>query len=95
MFSKATPVKQGVSGIWIGLTVALLAASAFVRIPMYPMPLTMQIFVVFLLPIVFGPKISFYGVGIYIALGLAGLPIFSTGGGIAYILMPSFGFLIG
>ena len=91
VFVKGT----NISGLWIGLIVALLAASSFVRIPLYPIPITMQMFIVFLVPIVFGPKISFYGVALYILFGIAGLPIFSSGGGFGYILMPSFGFIVG
>ncbi len=87
--------ERSFTGIWAGLAAALLAVSAFVRIPMYPVPLTMQIFIVFLIPLVFGPKIAFYGTAAYIVMGLAGLPVFAGGGGIGYVLMPSFGYLIG
>lgn len=87
--------ERSVTGVWVGLIVALISISAFVRIPMYPLPLTMQMFVVFLIPLVFGARVSFYGVALYIVLGLVGLPIFSGGGGLGYVLKPSFGYLIG
>ena len=81
--------------IYIGLIVALLSVSAFIRIPMYPMSITLQTFIIFLIPLVFGSKISFISVVIYSLLGFLGLPIFSNGGGISYIFMPTFGYLIG
>lgn len=83
------------SKVYIGLIVALLSVSTFIRIPMYPVSVTMQTFIIFLIPFIFGAKISFISVLIYIFLGLIGLPIFSNGGGIGYIFMPTFGYLIG
>lgn len=62
---------------------------------MYPMSITLQTFIIFLIPLVFGSKISFISVVIYLLLGFLGLPIFSNGGGISYIFMPTFGYLIG
>ena len=87
--------ERNFTGIWAGLAAAMLAVSAFIRIPMYPVPLTMQMFVVFLIPLVFGSRIAFYGFAAYIIMGLAGLPVFAGGGGIGYVLMPSFGYIIG
>ncbi len=81
--------------IYIGLIVALLSVSAFIRIPIYPISITLQTFIIFLIPLVFGSKISFISVLIYFLLGLLGLPIFSSGGGLSYIFMPTFGYLVG
>jgi len=81
--------------IYIGLVAAMISISAFIRIPNPYLPFTLQAMVVFLIPIVFGARISFYGVLIYLVLGLIGLPIFASGGGLSYVLKPSFGFLIG
>ncbi len=47
------------------------------------------------MPMVFGAKLSFYGVLIYVLLGLIGLPIFAAGGGLGYVLKPTFGFILG
>lgn len=79
----------------VGVMVALISVSAFLRIPFPVMPLTMQMFTIMATPMILGPYYSFAAVFIYIALGLIGLPVFSTGGGPAYVLQPSFGFLIG
>ena len=78
-----------------GLLTALVAVSAFMRIPTPFMPLTMQVFVVLLAPMLVGAKYSFAAVAMYIVIGLAGFPIFANGGGPAYVLQPTFGFLIG
>ena len=78
-----------------GVLVALFAVSAFIRIPMPAMPFTLQVLVILLAPMLMGAKVSFAAVALYIVLGLAGLPVFASGGGPAYVLVPSFGFLIG
>lgn len=86
--------KRNMAGVWIGLATSLIAVSAFIRIPTQPIPFTMQVFVVFLIPIIFGPKIAFYGALLYIGIGLIGIPVFSSGGGFGYVLMPTFGYLL-
>ena len=78
-----------------GLVTALMIVSAFIKIPIQPVPITFQPFVVLLIPMVFGVKISFSGVFIYLLVGLLGLPVFANGGGPAYILKPTFGYLLG
>jgi biotin transport system substrate-specific component len=79
-----------------GILTALIAVSAFIRIPTpFGMVFTMQIFVVLLAPMIVGPKLAFWAIIQYIIIGLAGIPIFANGGGPAYVLQPSFGFLIG
>ncbi len=78
-----------------GVLTALIAVSAFMRIPLPFIPFTMQMFVVLLAPMLVGLRYSFAAIALYTALGLAGLPIFANGGGPAYVLQPSFGFLIG
>lgn len=87
--------KRNFTGAFIGIVAAMSAVSAFIRVPTQPVPFTMQDFVVFLTPIVFGPRVAFLGFGLYMLLGLIGLPIFASGGGIGYVLMPTFGYLVG
>lgn len=87
--------RKGLTGIYIGLAAALIAVSAFIRIPTQPVALTMQVFIIFLVPILFGTKVAFFGFLLYLGLGFIGLPIFSSGGGIGYVLMPTFGYLLG
>ena len=77
----------------------LLTISAKIKIPFYPVPMTMQTFVVLFLGISFGYKIGLATIGLYILEGLAGLPVFSNsperGLGIAYFTGPTMGYLIG
>lgn len=78
-----------------GMIVALMAVSAFIKIPLPTVPITFQPLVVMLVPMVFGMSVSFIGMFLYLLLGLIGLPIFAHGGGIAYVLNPTFGYLAG
>ena len=76
-----------------------LAISAKVKIPFYPVPMTMQTFVVLFLGISFGYKISLATVSLYLIEGLAGFPVFSNsperGIGFVYFTGPTMGYLIG
>ena len=77
----------------------LLAVSAKIKIPFYPVPMTMQTFVVLFLGITLGYKIALATVGIYLLEGIIGLPVFSNsperGIGLAYFTGPTMGYLIG
>ena len=77
----------------------LLTISAKIKIPFYPIPMTMQTFVVLFLGISFGYKIGVATVILYLLEGIVGLPVFSNspekGLGIAYFVGPTMGYLIG
>lgn len=73
----------------------LLTLSAKISVPVMPVPVTLQTFAVAVLAAGFGWRIGVATVALYLLEGLAGLPVFATGGGIDYIFRPSFGFLIG
>ena len=74
----------------------LICIGSFIRIPMpNMMPMTLQTFFVLLTGLVLPVKASALATVTYMALGLIGLPIFSGGGGLGYVLMPNFGFIIG
>ena len=77
----------------------LLAISAKIKIPFYPVPMTMQTFVVLFLGISFGYKIALATVILYLIEGILGLPVFSNsperGIGLAYFTGPTMGYLIG
>ena len=77
----------------------LLAISAKVRIPFYPVPMTMQTFVVLFLGLSFGYKIGITTVSLYLIEGIAGLPVFSNsperGVGLVYFTGPTMGYLVG
>ncbi len=77
----------------------LLAISAKIKIPFYPVPMTMQTFVVLFLGISFGYKVGVITIILYLLEGISGLPVFSNspekGIGIAYFVGPTMGYLIG
>jgi len=76
-----------------------LTISAKIKIPFYPVPMTMQTFVVLFLGLSFGYKIGLFSVGLYLLEGIFGLPVFSNsperGVGIVYFTGPTMGYLIG
>ena len=77
----------------------ILAISAKIKIPFYPVPMTMQTFVVLFLGISLGYKVALATVGLYLLEGILGLPVFSNsperGVGLAYFTGPTMGYLIG
>jgi biotin transport system substrate-specific component len=77
----------------------LLTISAKIKIPFYPVPMTMQTFVVLFLGISFGYKIGLATVGLYLLEGIIGFPVFSNspekGVGLIYFTGPTMGYLIG
>lgn len=80
------------SSLFAGLT----AAGAFLKIqlPTY-VPITLQTLFVILAGSVLGSKFGALSQVIYLSVGLLGAPIFSQGGGPAYIFQPTFGYLLG
>ena len=76
-----------------------LTISAKIKIPFYPVPMTMQTFVVLFLGISLGYKLGVATVGLYLIEGIAGLPVFSNspekGVGLVYFTGPTMGYLIG
>ncbi len=77
----------------------LLAISSKIKIPFYPVPMTMQTFVVLFLGMSFGYKVGLATVGLYLIEGIIGFPVFSNspekGIGITYFTGPTMGYLIG
>ena len=81
---------------YIALFTALLAVSSILVIPLWPVPVTLQVFFFLLIPALLGPLKGSLAILLYIALGLLGLPVLAGGtGGFQSIFSPSFGFLIG
>tara|TARA_B100000902_G_scaffold393604_1_gene448179 strand:+ start:3633 stop:4184 length:552 start_codon:yes stop_codon:yes gene_type:complete len=76
-----------------------LTVSAKIKIPFYPVPMTMQTFVVIFLGLSFGYKIALSTVALYLFEGIIGLPVFSNsperGVGLIYFTGPTMGYLIG
>lgn len=79
----------------IALFAALTAVGAFIRIPLPLIPFTLQTFFVTLSGALLGPRRGMLAQLLYITVGLIGVPVFAKGGGIGYVLQPTFGYLIG
>ena len=74
----------------------LLAVSAKVQVPFYPVPLTLQTLVVLLLGATLGARLAAAAVALYLVEGLAGLPVFAGAvAGPLYMAGPTGGFLVG
>ena len=77
------------------LFAALTAAGAFIRIPLGYSSITLQFFFTAMAGCLLGPVWGPVSQTVYVALGLIGLPIFTQGGSLTYLLQPTCGFLIG
>ena len=77
----------------------LLAISSKIKIPFYPVPMTMQTFVVLIIGVAFGWKLGLATIFLYLFEGILGLPVFSgtpeKGMGIVYFTGPTMGYLVG
>ena len=77
----------------------LLAISSKIKVPFYPVPMTMQTFMVIFIGIAFGWKLGLATVLLYLAEGAIGLPVFAgtpeKGIGIAYMVSTTGGYLVG
>lgn len=90
--------KRGVRAqelVYCGIFTALIAVGAFIKIPVPVVPFTLQFLFTMLAGLLLGSRMGAVSVAVYMFLGLVGLPIFSEGGGIWYVLKPSFGYIIG
>lgn len=75
--------------------VVLMIVSAFIKIPFPLVPLTFQTVVAVLAGLLLGPLYGTAAVGVYIFMGFIGLPVFTSGGGFAYVVQPTFGYILG
>ena len=77
----------------------LLAISSKIKIPFYPVPMTMQTLVILILGVTLGWKLGLATVSLYLFEGIIGLPVFSSspekGVGLIYFTGPTMGYLIG
>jgi len=74
---------------------ALIALSARIQVPMWPVPMTMQTFAVLVIGMAYGARLGAATLVLYLAEGAVGLPVFASGGGIAYFAGPTTGYLLG
>ena len=77
----------------------ILAISSKIKIPFYPVPMTMQTLVVIFIGVAFGWKLGLATISLYLFEGIIGLPVFSgtpeKGIGFVYFTGPTMGYLIG
>ncbi len=77
------------------LFVALVAVGAFIKIPIPYLPFTLQLLFTTLAGLILGSRLGGMSVVMYLILGLVGVPIFTEGGGLMYVVKPTFGYLLG
>lgn len=96
---SSTPLNKPALGtkdmVLCGLFIALIAVGAFIKVPVPVVPFTLQFLFTMLAGLLLGSRLGAVAVTGYTLLGLLGLPIFAEGGGIWYVLKPSFGYMIG
>jgi biotin transport system substrate-specific component len=81
--------------VLVALFAGLTAVGAFLRIPIGPAPISMQNFFTVMSGCLLGSRLGAASQGLYVSLGLIGVPVFTSGGGPSYLLNPTFGFLMG
>jgi len=94
------PAEAGAARLTRNLVLAIigsaaLTVSAKISVPFYPVPMTMQTYMVLMIGMAFGLRLGAATVAFYLAQGLVGLPVFAAGGGFAYFLGPTGGYLVG
>ena len=75
--------------------IALLTISAHIKVPFYPVPLTMQTLIVLGIGMTYGARLGGTTLIGYLAAGFIGLPVFAGGAGMAYMIGPTGGYLAG
>ena len=81
--------------VLIAMFAALIAVGAFIKIPLPLCPVTLQTLFTTLAGFLLGSRKGAAACAVYVIIGLTGIPVFTGGGGITYVLKPSFGYLIG
>lgn len=82
--------------LWIGIGSAFIATTAWIEVPLLPIPMTMQTYGILVVGGLYGSRLGMATVFAYLLEGMVGLPVFAGGAsGIAALLSPSGGYLIG
>ena len=81
--------------LMVACGIAALSISAHVKIPFYPVPVTMQTLVVLMIGMSYGIRLGGVTLLSYLGAGLAGAPVFAGGAGMAYMMGPTGGYLAG
>lgn len=79
----------------ISLFTGLIIVGTFIKVPLPPVPISLQTFFVILAGMIGGLQIGLFSTVIYLLLGAIGLPVFTSGGGIAALIAPTGGYLLG
>jgi biotin transport system substrate-specific component len=79
----------------IALFTGLIIVGTFIKVPLPPVPISLQTFFVLLAGMIGGLQIGLFATVIYLLLGTIGLPVFTSGGGLAALIGPTGGYLIG
>lgn len=94
--SKKATHSRARSIAFCGLCIALVTVSAWVSVPIGPVPITLQVFALAFVALILPPKEACATIVIYLVLGAVGLPVFSSmRGGIGILIGPTGGFLWG
>ncbi|MFO7751076.1 MAG: biotin transporter BioY [Desulfobacteraceae bacterium] len=81
--------------VYASLFAALIAAGAFMAIPIGPVPIVLQNMFVLLAGIILGPRWGLASVGVYLLMGALGFPVFAGGtGGLGRLFGPTGGYLL-
>ncbi len=81
--------------IFVALFAALIAIGAQIRVPIGPVPFTLQMPMVLLTALILGSRLGALSTTVYLLVGLIGVPVFAGSGGIGAFISPSFGFVLG
>jgi len=73
----------------------LIAIAGKITVPFWPVPATLQTLAIFVIAAAFGRKLALATLAAYLVEGAAGLPVFTNGGGLAYLAGPTTGYLAG
>ncbi len=97
---EATPLGRAVRNTLLALAgTAIIAISAKIQIPFWPVPTTMQTFAIIVIAMAFGARLGFATLALYLLEGAIGLPVFAgtpeKGIGLSYMLGPTGGYLVG
>jgi biotin transport system substrate-specific component len=92
---KGDVAKLATNAAIVVLGTLLITAAAKVSVPVWPVPVTLQSFAIAGLAAAFGMRMAVATVAAYLLEGALGLPVFAAGGGLAYLVGPTAGFLLG
>lgn len=92
---KGDVAKLATNLVTVVLGTLFITICAKINVPVWPVPVTLQSFAIATIAAAFGLRIGVATVALYLIEGAMGLPVFATGGGLAYLAGPTGGFLIG